>query len=489
MSTENVIFAGVAAYMVVMLVIGFIASRKTHTVTEFMVAGRGLGLPLCTMTVMATWFGGAMMLGGAGAAYDDGMLGVIADPWGGALALLLIGLFFARLFRRLRIITVVDFMENRFGKIAGIGITLTTLFSNIMWVAGMLVAFGTIFDVLTQIPMETGIIVGAIVIFVYTAVGGMWAVAMTDFVQMLIIIVGLIVLLIVVLVDVGGWGSIAPHLPETTFRMIPLENSGEQWLNYLRAWTIIGLVDISAQTLFQRLASAKDERVAQYSFYFGGFGYLLFGLIPVFLGLIGSVTMPDIANSEFIIPELAKTHLHPIAIAVFVGAMLAAIMSSADSALLANASVLSKNVLPYFRPNASPRLTLLVARWAIPVFGVIAILIALEIQVIFNLMIDANILGLAAIIVPFILGVWWKKANRAGALSGMFVGISAWLVTLFVAPQLPADFIGLAASLVAMLIVTPLTQKIDPPRPLADPEGNAVDAEHRLGVLPLFARR
>ncbi len=306
---------------------------------------------------------------------------------------------------------------------------------------------------------------------------------------MLIIIVGLIVLLIVVLIDVGGWGSISPHLPETTFRMIPLENTGEQWLNYLRAWTIIGLVDISAQTLFQRLASAKDERVAQYSFYFGGFGYLLFGLIPVFLGLIGSVTLPDIANSEFIIPELAKTHLHPIAIAIFVGAMLAAIMSSADSALLANASVLSKNVLPYIRPDASPRLTLLVARWAIPFFGVIAILIALEIQVIFDLMVDANILGLAAIIVPFILGVWWKKANRAGALSGMFFGILAWLVTLFVAPQLPADFIGLAASLVAMLIVTPLTQKVDPPRPLTDPEGNAVDAEHRLGVLPLFARR
>ena len=95
MSTENIIFSGVALYMLGMLGVGYYASTKARSVSEFMVAGRGLGLPVLSMTVMATWFGGAMMLGGAGAAYDHGMLGVIADPWGGALALILIGLFFA----------------------------------------------------------------------------------------------------------------------------------------------------------------------------------------------------------------------------------------------------------------------------------------------------------------------------------------------------------------------------------------------------------
>ena len=177
-----------------------------------------------------------------------------------------------------------------------------------------------IFDSLTNIPFETGIIIGAITVFTYTMLGGMWAVALTDFVQMIIIIVGLIILMTVVLIDVGGWGAIAPQLPETTFRMVPLEHTGEEWLNYFRAWTIIGLVDISAQSLFQRIAAAKNERVAQYSFYVGGAGYLIFGMVAVFLGIIGSVIMPDIANSEFIVPELAKAHLHPVAIAIFVGA-------------------------------------------------------------------------------------------------------------------------------------------------------------------------
>ena len=267
MTTETVIFLGVVAYMLIMLGVGYYASKRSHSVTEFMVAGRGMPIWLCSMTVIATWFGGAMMLGGAGAAYDDGMLGVIEDPWGGALALLLIGFFFARMFRRLRILTVVDFMEQRFDKVAAFGMVITTLFSNIVWVGAMLVAFGVVFESLTSIPMEQGIIGGAIVVFVYTAVGGMWAVAMTDFLQMLVIMIGLIVLLTVVMIDVGGWSAISPHLNENTFRMLPLENTGEEWLNYLRAWMIIGVVDISAQTLCQRVASAKDERVAQNSFY------------------------------------------------------------------------------------------------------------------------------------------------------------------------------------------------------------------------------
>jgi SSS family transporter len=488
MSTETIIFVGVAIYMLAMLAVGFYASRKTHSVTEFVVAGRGLPVWLCSMTVIATWFGGSTMMGGAGAAYDDGMLGVIEDPLGGALALFLVGFFFARTFRRLRIMTVVDFMHQRYGKFPAAAITAASLFSNITWVGAVLVAFGLIFESLTNIPLEIGIISGAIVIFIYTAVGGMWAVALTDFVQMVIILIGLVVLFAVVLIDVGGWGAISPHLPDHTFRLIPHDNTVEQWLNYLRAWTIIGVVDISAQTLIQRVGAAKSERVAQNSFYLGGLGYLLFGMLPVLLGIVASVSMPELQSSEAVIPTLAIEHLHPVAVALFVGAILAAIMSSADSALLASASIIAKNVLPFVKPNPSPRLSLNVARIAIPACGLISIAIAMKIQVVFDLMVDANILGLAAIIVPFIMGVWWKKANGAGAIAAIIAGLSAWLFTLFTAPNLPADFIGLAASIVTMLIVTPLTQKIDPPRDLRDSDGHPMEMKNRLGTLPLLQR-
>jgi len=481
--TETVILIGVGVYVLIMIVIGVYASKKTHSIAEFAVAGRSLPLWLCTTTIIATWFGGGMMIGGAGAAYDDGMYGVVADPFGGALCLFLIGMFFVRLFRRLGFFSFVEFVEQRFGFSAGVIASTISMASSTMWVAGMLVAFGVIFETLTGVPLALGIIGGALIVVIYTSIGGMFAVALTDFVQMVIIAIGLVTLLVVVLIDVGGWSAIAPQLPENTFRMIPTEHTLDRWLVYLRAWLIFGLADIASQSLLQRAMSAKNERVAQQSFYLATVGYLALGLIPVFLGIIGSVTIPDLDNSESIIPTLALEHLHPVAIAIFVGALLAAIMSSCDSAILAVATVFGTNILPLLKRDPSDRLRLIVIRVAIPVTGVLAVLGALNAGVVFDTILDANLLILAAIMAPFVLGVWWQKANRAGALAAMWGGIVTWLVVSQLRPDLPADLIGFIVSLGLMLVVTPLTQTFDPPRKLVDHAGNEVELTNRLGVL------
>lgn len=483
MNVQATIFAGVAIYIVIMAAVGIYASRRTHSATEFVLAGRSLSLGLCTTTIIATWFGGGMMMGGSGAAYDDGLLGVIADPFGATLCLLLTGLFFARIFRRLRFFSFIEFVEQRFGRVATIVTSAAALMSSIFWVSSMLVAFGLIFESLTGTPLEVGIVGGAVVVIAYTSIGGMLAVALTDFIQILIIAVGLVVLLVVVLADAGGWNAVAAQIPDTAWRMIPLEHTGERWLNYLRAWFIFGLADIASQSLLQRAMAAKNERVAQNSFYLAGFGYLSFAMIPVLLGIIASVTMPGLIESESVLPTLAIEHLHPIAVAIFVGALLAAIMSSSDSSLLASATVISTNILPFFKKNPSDRLSLAVARWAIPGSGIVAVIGALNARVVFDTMIDANMLMLAAVIVPFILGIWWQKANRLGALAAMAAGIAAWITTSTFYPQLPGDLIGLGVSLAAMLVATPLTQKLDPPRTLVDRDGNPVELQDRLGVL------
>ncbi|MCZ6854386.1 MAG: sodium:solute symporter family protein [Gammaproteobacteria bacterium] len=483
MATETIIFIGVAIYIAMMVTVGIYASKKTHTATEFIVAGRSLPIWLLTTTIIATWFGGGMLIGGAGAAYDNGLLGNIADPFGATVCLMLVGLFFVRIFRRLKLLTFVDFVEQRFGRAASIIASIAGLVSSIFWVAGMLVAFGIVFETLTGTPLIIGILGGSLVVILYTTMGGMLAVALTDFVQMGVIAIGLVMLLVVVLIDAGGWGVVAAQLPETTFRMYPLEHTGEQWLNYLRAWVIFGIADIASQSLIGRALAAKSERVAQHSFYLAAIGYLGFGMIPVLLGIIGSVTMPGIGDSESIIPALAFEHLHPVAIAVFVGAVLAAIMSSCDSALLAASSIVSTNLLPLVKREPSDKLRLQVVRWGIPACGLISIGIALNSQVVFNTMLDGNILMLAAVIVPFILGVWWKKANRAGALAAMLMGIVSWLTTSQIFPELPGDLVGLTVSLVTMLVVTQLTQKFDPPRELVDSDGNPVELTNRLGIL------
>jgi len=483
MTTETTIFFGVAIYIVIMIAVGIYTATKTHSPAEFMVAGRRLPLWLLTTTIVATWFGGGMMIGGSGAAYDEGLLGNIADPFGATVCLVLLGLFFVRLFRRLKLFTFIEFVEQRFGPVASFIASLAGLASSLFWVSGMLVAFGIVFETLTGTPLVIGILGGAIVVIIYTTMGGMLAVALTDFVQMIVIAVGLIMLLVVVLVDSGGWGAISAQLPENTFRMYPTEHTGERWLNYLRAWVIFGIADIASQSLLGRAMAAKSERVAQNSFYLAAIGYLAFAMIPVLLGIIGSVTMPGLGDSESIIPALAFEHLHPVAISIFVGAVLAAIMSSCDSSLLASASIVSTNLLPLVKRAPSDKLRLQVVRWGIPGCGVIAVAGALNAQVVFDTMLDANLFMLAAVIVPFILGVWWKKANRAGALAAMSMGIVSWLTTSLLYPELPGDLIGLGVSFVTMIIVTPLTQKIDPPRGLVDSDGNPVELTNRLGTL------
>jgi len=488
LSTEAIIFTGVAIYLVMMLVIGIWASKRTGSTANFIVAGRRLPIWIGSATIIATWFGGGTMMGAAGASYDQGLIGVIADPFGGALCLFLVGFFFVRLFRRLRLLTFIEFFENRYGKTAATIAAVGSIASNIGWTGALLVAFGLVFQSLTGVPMTIGIMGGAVVVFVYTVAGGMWAVAVTDFVQIIVIAIGLIMLLVVVLIDAGGWSAIAPQLPEDTFRMIPAVHTWEVWLNYFRAWLIFGLADVTAQTLLQRAFSARNEQVAQNSFYLAGIGHLSLGMIPVMLGIIASVTMPGIVDKETVIPELAIAHLHPVAIAIFVGALLAAIMSSADSALLAAASIFSVNIMPLFKPQITDRARLLATRIAIPVFGSIAVYVALEVQVVYDLIQDANSVILVCVTIPFIVGVWWRKANRTGALASMAVGFLTWLVAILFAPGFPGDLLGLLTGLVAMLIVTALTQKSDPPQPLRNSDGEEVEMKDRLGTLPLFRR-
>ena len=474
--------------MAIMLCIGIFASKKADSTENFIVAGRRMPIWIGSATIVATWFGGGTMMGAAGASYERGLIGVIADPFGGALCLFLVGFFFARIFRRLRLLTFIDFFENRYGKTAATIAAIGSISSNIGWTGALLVAFGYVFETLTGVPIEIGIIGGATVVFIYTVTGGMWAVALTDFVQMVVIAIGLVMLLVVVLIDVGGWGNIGPHLPQDTFRMIPAENTASIWLNYVRAWLIFGLADVTAQTLMQRAFSAKNEQVAQNSFYLAGFGHLSLGLIPVTLGIIASVTMPGLSDPETVIPTLAIAHLHPVAIAIFVGALLAAIMSSADSALLAASSVFSVNILPLFKPQATDRQRLLATRVAIPFFGSIAVYVALEVQVVYDLILDANSVILVCVTVPFIVGVWWKRANRTGALASMAMGFLTWFVAILFAPDFPGDLLGLLVGLLTMLVVTPITQKMDPPQPLRNSDGEEVDFKDRLGTLPLFTR-
>ena len=489
MPQSTIVLLGVTTYLLLMLAVGIYAAGRTHSPTDFMVAGRSLGLGMSTTSLMATWIGGGTILGAAGAAHQDGFLGVIADPFGAALGLMVVGLFFVRLIRRLRLITIVQFFEQRYGRLAAMIAALGYTLSSTAWAGALMVAFGVTLETLTGFPLEYGILVGAVIVLIYTAAGGLWAVALTDFVQILIIVIGLVILFAVVIWKLGGVGVVWAGIPEGSFRMIPRVELGETgaggvWLDYLRAWLIIGIADSGSQNLMQRGLASRNEATAQYAFYLAGIGYLVIGLIPVTLGIIAAVYLPGLEDPESVIPTLAMEHLHPVLLAVFVGALLAAIMSSADSALLAASSLITTNILPYLGVRMSPAGHLLALRVTIPVIGIAAVIVALKVQVVYELVLDANTVMLAAVAAPYVLGIWWWRANRAGALAGMFAGLATWLGLRAIMPELPTDLLGGAMCLLTMLVVIPLSQRASPPRPLTDIDGNEVAFGDRLGVLP-----
>lgn len=211
--------------------------------------------------------------------------------------------------------------------------------------------FGVLLESLAGTPMAVSIISGLFVMVVYTMIGGMWAVALTDFIQMLVIVLGMFILLYYVLDDVGGWNVIAVQLPEHALRLIPLEHTLHSWLEYIHVWLALGVSGIAASSVIHRALSARSEAVAQNSFYIASFAYVALGVVPLTLGFVASVTMPGLENPNAVLTDLAILHLPPILVILFVGAIVSACLSGADSILLSASTIICTNLLPLVKKS------------------------------------------------------------------------------------------------------------------------------------------
>lgn len=479
----NLVLIGMGLYLALMLGIGIYASRRVSSSQDFIVAGKRLSLPFCTATLAATWFGGGICIGAASAAYEGGFMAVIADPFGAALCLFLAGLFYVRILRRMGLMTVASFFTSRFDERAGLLASMCTIPAYIGWVASLMVAFGRILQSLTGLEPATGIVIAALIVLIYTFAGGMWAVTLTDFVQVVVLVLGLLILTPILLHDMGGWSSIAAQIPAERFYLYPHEASTADWLSYARDWLVIGLGNLAGQDLIQRSLSSRDEKVAYRSAYLAGLLYMTVGLLPVFLGLAGSVILPDLADPDLIMMALASKYLPDIALVLFVGALVSALLSSADSALLAPASVLGWDVLRYFKPDVDERTALFVSRAAVVVFGLFALWLALDTATVYELMVDSWSILLATLFVPLTAGLWWKKGNGPGCLSSIIVGFICWQAFLVFLPAWPADLLAVPFAGLAFVVVSLASQSRVPPRPLRDDQGRVLAYKNRLGAL------
>jgi solute:Na+ symporter, SSS family len=489
MTDQVGVLAGLTLYFLAVLAIGVVAARKVKGTDDFVVAGRRLPLWLATGTLLATWMGAGTAMGAAGAAYEGGFLAVIADPFGAALCLILAGLFFVRVLRRMRLLTIIDFFASKYSPNLGLLAGLAMIAVYIGWTGSQLVAFGFVLHTMAGVDPSIGIIIATVIVLFYTAAGGMWAVALTDFFQIVLLALGFIIILPLAISAGGGWEQISGRIPEGSFRIVPVEGDAITWMHYVRAWAVVGLGGLAGQDLMQRTLSSKNENVAQNACYLAGIGYLTVGMIPVLLGIVGAVLIPDLANPEFIVPELALRYLSVVPLTIFIGALLLAIMSSADSAILAPASIFGENVVKRFAPHLSRRAILTWIRWSIPVIGFAALGIALHAQNVYALFLDSFTILLVALFVPLTAGIWWERANRSGAAASMVVGVAVWLGGKPILPDLPTDLLGVLAAAVAMVAVSLATQRSDPPRPLLTHEGRPISPGEGLGTLNPFDRK
>ena len=444
--TLKTLWIGMIIYCIAMLLIGWWSSRKVQGLHDFLVAGRRLPLWMATATLLATWFGAGSSMGVASTVYTDGIGGVLADPFGAALSLIFAGVFVVGLLRKQGCMTVTDIISRRYGVGAGIYASLWMIPVYVGWLGAQLKGLGTILNLLTGMSVATGTWIGAAVVLFYTCAGGMWAVTITDVVQVGIMIIGLIFIMPGAIDLAGGAEQLAASLKPGDLSLLP-QSSGNfnDIVYYIGSWIIMGLGCMVGQDLVQRSLASKDDKIAVSSSIMSGFFYLLIAVIPITIGFCARLVFRKYGIDENVmggdmenqvLPRMAILvlgNIHPILLTIFLSALVAAIMSSADSSLLAGASLLCNNVLEPLAPGFMKRKMLPATRITTVLLTVVALYFALNVESIYALMINSWISQLVVVFLPVIMALYLPKSSRHCTWATMLVGTFVWLGYTFFA--------------------------------------------------------
>lgn len=444
----------VVAYLAVTVVIGVVAARYIKTSTDFMLAGRKLPLILSSSALFALWFGSETIFGASSEFVQHGVLGVIEDPFGGVLCLVLFALVFVKRLYRLNLLTLGDLYRNHYGKGVELLASFCMLLTFFGYIAAQLVALGLLIQIIFGLPVAHGILISAGIVTIYTLMGGMWAITITDFMQSIIIVVGLLIVAVAIIGEAGGMQPIMQGAPDGFFAFFP-KGGLMDWSHYFAAWITLGFGSLASQDIFQRANSAKDEKTAVRSTLLGAGLYGLVAILPLFIGLAGKVLYPELADGDTqkVLPAMVMEHTGILVQVMFFGALLSAIFSTCSGAVLAPASILSENIIrPLVDPNMSDKRFLLYLRLSVVAMAGLAAWLATFRSNIYELVSESSILGLVTLFVPMVTALFWKRSSTFGAMLSMAAGLGSWFVCEHVIhTEFPAMLIGFFFSMVGMV--------------------------------------
>ena len=458
------LIGSVILYLVVTIAIGLWAAKRVHNSKDYLVAGRSLPLYMSAATVFATWFGAETVLSVSATFARDGLGGVVADPFGSSFCLLFVALFFARAFYRMDLLTIGDYYRQRYSKSVEVTTSVAITASYLGWTSAQMTALGLVFSVLSggAISLETGIVIGAVIVLGYTIWGGMWSVAMTDLFQSVIILIGLAAVAWLVGDMAGGAGKvIAAAADAGRFDFFP-KGGTKDWLWFLAAWMTLAVGSIPQQDVFQRVTSARNEKTAVRGCLIGGGVYFAFAFVPIFIASAALVIDPgyaklfagdDAREIQRILPNLILERTPMWAQVTFFGALLSAILSTASGALMAPTALFTENVLRPFAPRLGDQQFLLLLRVVLVIFTLAALLFALNSKsTMYEMVQNAYKVTLVSCIVPLAAGIYWKRADVAGAMLSVVFGLVSWGIAELVAAEatVPPQLVGLAFSALGM---------------------------------------
>ena len=454
----------VIAYLLVTIAIGLVAAKRVKTSADFAIAGRHLPLAMIVTTTFATWFGSETVLGIPAKFVNSGLGGVVEDPFGAGSCLILVGLFFAAKLYRMSLLTISDYYRERYGRSVEILCSIIIMVSYLGWVSAQVTALGLVFNLLSGgvISMPVGMVIGVVSILAYTLFGGMWSVAITDFIQMIILVVGLAALAVFAGEQAGGADKvIALAISQDMFNFFPEPNLKEI-LFFVAAAITIMFGSIPQQDVFQRVMSANSLNAATKGPIIGGICYILFAFVPMFLVVSALIIMPEKAaqlieeDPQKVLPTLVMEHMPFIMQVLFFGALLSAIKSCASATLLAPSVTFTENIWRQFHPHQSDKQALLAMRITVLVFSGLVLVYAISMQgsSIYEMVSGAYQVTLVGAFIPLLFGLYWQKATTQGAIFAIVLGLLTWLLLLLTpaGEEFPAQLAGVLASLAGMLI-------------------------------------
>ena len=454
----------VIAYLLFTIAIGLVAAKRVKSSADFAIAGRHLPLAMIVTTTFATWFGSETVLGIPAKFVNSGLNGVVEDPFGAGSCLILVGLFFAGKLYRMNLLTISDYYRERYGRSVEIICSIIIMVSYLGWVSAQVTALGLVFNLLSggSISMSLGMTIGVISVLAYTLFGGMWSVAITDFMQMIILVVGLATLAVFAGNQAGGADKVlALAVSQDLFKFLP-EPSLKEILFFVAAAITMMFGSIPQQDVFQRVMSANSLSAATKGPLIGGICYILFAFVPMFLVVSALLIMPEKAaqlmqeDPQKVLPTLVMEQMPFVMQVLFFGALLSAIKSCASATLLAPSVTFTENIWRQFFPHQGDKQALLTMRITVLVFSVMVLAYAILMQgsSIYDMVSGAYQVTLVGAFIPLVFGLYWSKATTQGAIFAIVLGLLAWLLFLMTpaGEEFPAQLAGVLASFTGMLV-------------------------------------